>query len=81
MSGGQDIRLYKEQEEDQGLVVVFLENYKLDFGHVLFEVSLKCLEEGTRKEDSPVTPGKGLCRRHLSTAAKAVVEPYQGSLA
>lgn len=55
-----DIHLYKEQEEDHGLVVVFLENYKVDFRHVLFEVSLKCLEGDRRKEDSPVTPGKGL---------------------
>lgn len=51
----------------------------LDFRHVLFEVSLKCREGDTRKEDSPVTLEKGLCR-YLITAAKAVVVPYQCSL-
>lgn len=53
---------------------------KLDPRCVHFQVSLKCLGEGTRKEGTFLTLKRGLYRRHIAITAKAVGNPTRVTL-
>lgn len=53
---------------------------KLDSRHAHFQVSLKCLGEGTRKVGTSVSLGRGLWRRCIDITAKAVGNPTRVTL-